>query len=126
MNFPEKEINGKTYLNVMKSKDLAEKQGKRIKFHEDIDQQVAVIRFEGKLYCLWNICPHRHEDQIHNGILKSGQITCPAHGWTYWLETGENINPHQGLKNLDTFDIFEEEGEIWIEKPAVRIPRWRQ
>ena len=126
IDFPSKKINNKTYINIYKSKDLADNQGRRIRFHDDEDQQVAIFRHKGKLYCLWNICPHRHQDQIHNGIIRDGKVSCPIHGWTYWLDSGDNINPHQGLKNLDKYDIFEEDGEIWIEQPEVKIPKWRQ
>jgi len=118
--------NGKEYLKVCPSEDVFEKKGVKVQFDEDDDRQVAVFRLDSKLYCLWNICPHRHQDQIHNGFIKDGNIICPVHGWTYNIETGLNVNPRQGMRSLQTFEIFEEDGYIFIEKPKIEIPNWRQ
>ena len=127
IKYPIKNISGKEYLMVCPSNRVYEKKGTRIQYDDDDeDMQVAIFRVDGKLYCLWNICPHRHKDQIFNGILKKLTVICPEHGWTYSLETGENMNKLQGLRGLDRFDIFEEDGWVYIEKPTITIPRWRK
>lgn len=123
------EIDGINYANVARSKDIVEGKGYQFIFQEDYDLQIAVIRFESKLYCFHNICPHRHADKIHEGIIdkKNKTLTCPLHGWTYTLETGENTNKHQGIKHLVKFSIFEEDGLVWAEIPSDRlIPAWRK
>lgn len=126
--FPSLEKNGITYLKVIKSTDLLEGKGIKIQFIEDLDKQVAIIRINGEIYCLDNICPHRHADRIYEGIVKKDKMTimCPLHGWTYSLHTGENINKIQGLKSLSKYDAFEENGDIYIEKPTFEIPMWRR
>lgn len=118
--------NGKTYLKICKSSDLFAGKGKRFFFGDDYVMQLAVFRIKSKLYCLHNICPHRYQDVIHQGIIKDLQVTCPAHGWTYSLEDGQNIIRKQGIKSLATFEIFEEEGSVYIEEPVFQIPKWRQ
>lgn len=120
------EINGKKYIKICRSGDVFEKKGKRFQIEDDYDKQVAIFRVNGKLYCFQNICPHRHQDQIHNAIIKDNTISCPLHGWTYYLETGDNTNPRQGRKKLDTFEIFERDGYIYIEYPEFKIPKWRR
>ncbi len=120
------EMNGKKYVKICRSSDIFDKKGKRFQIEDDYDKQVAIFRVEGKLYCFHNICPHRHQDQIHNAIIKDNTITCPLHGWTYYLETGANTNPKQGLKKLDTFEIFELDGFVYIEYPKFKIPKWRR
>jgi len=124
---PEKEIGGVVYARVCRSDDVVERRGRKISFPEDIDMQIAIFRLGGKLYCLHNICPHRHADRIHEGIIKNSEVTCPLHGWTYSIESGENVNQNQGKKNLAKYRVFEEDGYVWAEKPDVEaIPKWRR
>lgn len=120
------EINGKDFQFICYSQEIKEGKGKRITFKDDIDTQFAVFRINGKLYCVSNICPHRHATKIFEGILKGLTVTCPLHGWTYSLETGENINKNQGIKKLDTYEIFEQNDKVFMEKPNIKIPKWRQ
>ncbi len=125
--FPEKEIGGVVYARVCRSEDVFERQGKRIAFAEDIDMQIAIFRLGGKVHCLHNICPHRHADRMHDGIIRNGEVTCPLHGWTYFIESGENADPRQGRKNLAKYAVFEEDGYVWVEKPDIKaIPKWRR
>lgn len=125
--YPEMEHNGKIYARICRSAELFEGKGRQFIFDDDIDLQVAVFRKDGKLFALSNICPHRHQDKIHEGFIRSGNVTCPAHGWTYKLATGENINLKQGIKSLKKYDAFEKDGYIWVEKPdKSAIPVWRR
>lgn len=119
------EKNSRQFLYVCKSEDVIEKKGVKIQFPEDIDFQVAIIRLNGTLHCLDNICPHRHADKIYDGIIKEDTVICPLHGWTYSIITGENTNKHQGLKFLKKYLIYEEDGNVFIEKPDFKIPKWR-
>ena len=114
------------FIKVAESKNVYEKKGIKVQFEGDDDFQVAIIRYEGKLYCVDNICPHRHADKIFEGIIKDKTVTCPLHGWTYSLETGENVDIKKGIKKLKTYLCFEEDGIIYIEEPKFKIPKWRQ
>ena len=126
-DFPTVEIDGKRYSEVCNSDDIYEGKGKRIQFPDDIDMQVAIFRLEGKLYALENICPHQHADRIFEGIVKSGNVTCPLHGWTYEIATGHNVNRKQGLKGLIKYAVFERDGKVYLEKPGAElIPKWRR
>jgi len=120
------EKNGKKYLKICGSDEIFEGKGKRFFFGNDDDMQLAVYRVKGKLYCLNNICPHRHQDQMHNGIIRELRVMCPAHGWTYSLVDGQNVIKKQGVKSLDSFDIFEEDGFVYVEEPVFVIPKWRR
>ncbi len=117
---------GKKYLYVFDSKNLFENKGIKIQFPDDDDFQLALFRIEGNLYCLENICPHRHADRIFEGIIKDMTVTCPLHGWTYSIRTGENMNKRQGLKNLVHYECFELNGKIYVEEPSFKIPKWRR
>lgn len=117
---------GKNFVCICDSGKLKEGKGLRFAFEEDVDLQVAVFRINGNLYCVSNICPHRHATRIFEGIVKDLKVTCPLHGWTYSLETGENVDKTQGIKNLIKYDIFENDGKVFIEKPILQIPKWRE
>lgn len=123
-----REINGKLYVEACLSSSLIEGKGKQIVFHEDDDMQLAIFKIDGNLYCLDNICPHRHQDKIFEGIILKKEMTimCPLHAWTYSIVTGENVNKRQGIKSLKKYDIFEEDGKIFVEKPLLNIPKWRR
>lgn len=117
---------GKLFVIICDSHKVKEGKGLRIAFDEDVDMQVAVFRIKNKLYCVSNICPHRHATRIYEGIVKDLKVTCPLHGWTYSIETGENVDKTQGIKNLIKYDIFETDGKVFIEKPVLSIPKWRE
>lgn len=116
----------KIFVYVCDSDDVKEGKGFRISFKEDVDMQFAVFRIKNVLYCVSNICPHRHATRIFEGIIKGLTVTCPLHGWTYSLVTGDNTNQHQGIKKLNKYEIFEAENKVFMEKPELKIPKWRQ
>ena len=119
-------IEGKEFIYLCNADVIYNNKGYQFLFDDDLDKQIAVFRREGKLYCLSNICPHRHQDKIYDGIIRDMKVSCPEHGWTYELETGKNINPLQGLRSLKKYSILEKDGKIYIEYPEFDIPKWRE
>lgn len=124
-SFETLEINGKLFVKALPSDKLYEKKGALVQFPEDEDLQIALIRYNGRPHCLDNICPHEHQPKIFEGVIQNGAIICPEHAWTYDIETGMNLNARQGRKNLRKYDVFERDGWIYVEKPELRIPKWR-
>jgi nitrite reductase/ring-hydroxylating ferredoxin subunit len=118
--------NGIKYIAVCKSVDVFEGKGKQILFEGDDDFQIAIFRVNNRIYALENICPHRHADRIFDGIIDELTVMCPLHGWTYSLETGQNINQLQGIKSLIKYEAYEENGYIYLEEPKFEIPKWRR
>jgi nitrite reductase/ring-hydroxylating ferredoxin subunit len=60
------------------------------------DRKILLAKVDGKIYALDNKCPHLGMP-IAKGKVCDGAITCPWHGATYSLATGEN------LKWVDSF-----------------------
>lgn len=118
-------IGDKHYLCVAKSDEIKEGKGKRIKLGEEYEEQVAILRYCNKLYCLSNICPHRHLDSIYKGILLDGKVICPEHGWTYDLTTGLNVEPQKGTKSLKVYEVIEIENFVFIPEIQFELPRWK-
>lgn len=58
---------------------------------------VAVFRVaDGGLYALEDRCPHRG-GPLSQGIVAGGRVTCPLHGWTIELASGEAVAPDRGV-----------------------------
>lgn len=53
------------------------------------DLEIALWNAKGKIYAINNVCPHQHFSSLHEGTLEGICVTCPMHGWTFSLETGE-------------------------------------
>lgn len=119
-------IDGQEFVQVCKVNEIIENKGIKFQFPDDIDMQVAIFKIDSEYYCVSNICPHKHQPVIYKGIIKDCTVTCPAHGWTYNLKSGENTNQHQGIKKLKKYQVREINGFIYIEKPKLEIPKWRQ
>jgi nitrite reductase/ring-hydroxylating ferredoxin subunit len=100
--------------------------GLNFQFEEDEDMEIALIQYNDEIYCISNICLHRHATELHNGILKDGTVTCPLHGWTYKLNTGENMNRKQGIRSIKTYQVKIINDFIYVQKPMKEIPKWRQ
>lgn len=113
------------YLCVAKSDEIKEGKGKQIKLGEEYEKQVAILRHCNKLYCLSNICPHRHLDSIYKGILIDGKVICPEHGWAYDLTTGLNVDSRKGIKSLKVYEVVEIEGLVFIPEIRFELPRWK-
>jgi nitrite reductase/ring-hydroxylating ferredoxin subunit len=118
--------NGKEFIAVEFASNLTENKGTLIRLGEEIEQQVALFRHQGKLFCLSNICPHRHQPSIYRGYVENGCVTCPEHFWTYRLDTGENINQKQGIKKLKTYEVIEKDGVILIHIDYFEKPKWKE
>lgn len=48
---------------------------------------VAVVRQEGRLYALDNVCPHAG-GPMGEGQVEDGALVCPYHGWAFDLHSG--------------------------------------
>ena len=74
--------------------------------------EVVVVKVEETVYAFENNCPHQHFSLLHQGSLEDCSITCPMHGWTFDLKSGNSTN---GNGRLRRFDVKVSDGWIWIE-----------
>ena len=74
-------------------------------------------RAGGRLYAVANRCSHANAS-LAGGTVADGALTCPSHGSTFDLATGE---PSCGPANrpLTTYAVCSEDGGIWL---AQRTP----
>lgn len=125
-DFPKIFIDGEEYWQIEEVKNLKVNGGIAVRLGDELDYEIAVFFINDELYCLSNVCPHRHQNQIANGIIKDGIVTCPLHFWSYDLRTGENINRLQGIRSLQSFEIRIIDKYVYLKKPEIKLPKWRQ
>lgn len=101
-----KEENG--FVNVCKTHDLYEKQGKRF-FVDDVE--IAVFKVDGNIYALSNICSHQHSALIYDGFVEDCKVTCPAHGWQFNLSDGKMA---KGRKGLDSYEVKIVDDNVYV------------
>lgn len=97
-------------IRVAREGELPEGAGTLVKVD---DLALALFRIEGRCYAVANACPHMG-GPLADGKLKDHIVTCPWHGWTWDIRTGENVrNPR--LKKLPCFPVSVEQGDVFIE-----------
>ena len=67
-------------------------------------KEVAVFAVDGGFVATSGICPHAH-GPLHEGEVEEGVLTCPWHGWTFSLESGQ----------------CDEDPELCLERYEVRV-----
>jgi nitrite reductase/ring-hydroxylating ferredoxin subunit len=77
------------------------------------EQEIAVVRVEGKLYAFSNICTH-NQDYLTNGYIFDRKVVCGSHEATYDLESGAVLYG-PALDSLSMFKVREEGGEVQLE-----------
>ncbi len=85
-------------VKVAKTSEIVEKKAKLIRVNEE---DIALFRVDGRFYAINNVCSHQHFSALHKGELNGLQVTCPMHGWTYSLETGEAVNGNGRVRRYD-------------------------
>lgn len=107
-----------------------------------LNEQILVFRYRGKFHAIDHKCPHRSyalsRGTMHDiedfGIVLSAGITCPKHGWSFDIHTGESDrNPYQlpihetqirkrrkaselANQSADTSDV----DEVWVRRRTSR------
>jgi nitrite reductase (NADH) small subunit len=76
---------------------------------------VALFRVEGRCHAIANACPHKG-GPLAEGELEGHVVTCPWHGWTWDVRTGQNVRQPR-LKGVPCFAVTEENGEVFIALP---------
>jgi nitrite reductase/ring-hydroxylating ferredoxin subunit len=54
-------------------------------------RKIALFNSDGTFYAIDNTCKHRG-GPLAEGELDGHEVTCPWHGWSYDITTGENMD----------------------------------
>jgi nitrite reductase (NAD(P)H) len=136
-DWPENDVVGKKYFKgvkwsnttwrrVCKSEDLPDKEVGSSTTILISDTQIALFRLKGKLYASQNMCGHKRQFVLSQGILSTDEnndvyISCPLHKKNYIIDTESKSKG--SCKNDDSlsvtvFDIKEENGDIYVDLPS--------
>lgn len=78
------------FVQVALKEDIEKGKGKTVKVN---DKEIAIFNLNDEFYALDNTCPHRG-GPLGEGEIEDSKVTCPWHGWTFDVKTGQNIfNP---------------------------------
>ena len=89
-----------------------------------LDEKIVLVRDGGKVYALADRCAHRGVPLSIARCEFKGTLTCPYHGWTYDVASGELVaaltdGPDSPIASassvrIPTYPIEERAGLIWV------------
>ncbi|MEJ5328060.1 MAG: Rieske (2Fe-2S) protein [Candidatus Bathyarchaeia archaeon] len=77
-------------------------------------RNILLARYGDQVYGVSNRCPHMG-CSLANGTLKDYIVTCPCHGWSFDVRTGEYQKAKQ-IK-LITYECKIQDGKIYVKLP---------
>lgn len=81
----------------------------------DLGERIVLVsRFEGDLHAISDWCNHAG-CLLSGGEVERRSVTCPCHGASFDLVTGENLNARHLCGDQDTFPVAEIDGQIVVE-----------
>jgi nitrite reductase/ring-hydroxylating ferredoxin subunit len=76
------------------------------------DRTLALANAGGKVYAIDGTCAHAG-GPLGDGTLEGCTLTCPWHGWSYDLQTGQSsVDPSVRLK---TYPVKVVDGAVWLD-----------
>lgn len=97
------------FQTVGLSSEIADERGRG---YEVKGIRVAVIRHEGKLHALDEMCTHA-DASLAFGPIREGCVMCPWHYAEFNLETGEAMSG-PACEGVKTYPVREVDGEIQV------------
>lgn len=97
------------FFRVWTSVELPEGEGRQVVAG---GTSLALFRFRGRVYALDGICPHAGSP-LGPGVVASGYVECPWHGWRFELATGECVDV-KGLRQR-CYGVVEADGGIFVQ-----------
>ncbi|GLZ46910.1 hypothetical protein Acsp06_30950 [Actinomycetospora sp. NBRC 106375] len=87
-----------------------------------LGEKIVLIRDAGTAYALVDRCPHRGVPLSEGSQQFPGTISCPYHGWTFDLASGDLVaaitdgpqSPICGKVTQPTYEVAERLGMVWV------------
>lgn len=108
---PRTDVDLDAYEFVATLAELPTKRGKVVTINE---HEIAIFRVGGNVYAIGNICPHQHSPILAEGILVGETVTCPLHGWTFELATG---NLPGGGRGVQSYEVAVVGDKVYVKRP---------
>ena len=88
--------------------EVKESHGKRVVVE---DVEIALFKNEDKIYAISNTCPHKRFSLFHEGEFKDCVVSCPMHGWSFDVRTGDPVG---GGGRVKTFETEVKNGKVFL------------
>ena len=98
------------FVKVAKADEIAPGQGKMVEVN---GKKIALFNVEGSFYAIDDTCTHRG-GPLSEGVLEGDQVTCPWHGATYNVTTGEVLGP-PAPKGVARYNVRVEGSNVEVE-----------
>ena len=76
---------------------------------------VSVVRTEGEIFAINDICAHRG-GSLSDGEFEAGAVTCPLHGWQFNVKDGSSAGVGRG--GAACFEVREAGGRAEVRMPV--------
>lgn len=82
------------------------------------DDEILIVRTDGSLIGVSNICPHKMGPLNEGGLIGAGKqvVECPWHGFQFNLHTG--LCMRGGARRLRRYQIRVEDGLVYAQEVA--------
>lgn len=75
------------------------------------DKPIALFRVDGEIFAINAVCPHRG-GPLAEGTLTEAVVSCPWHGWTFDVRTGQPDHP--GGHAVAVYEVKVEAGAVYV------------
>ena len=99
------------FVRVARTRDIPSGEGR---VFEVDGRLVAVFNVGGRFHAIDNVCAHQ-QGPLSEGDLEGCVVTCPWHGWTYDVTTGQSPD---AAACVERFETRVEKGEVLVAVPA--------
>lgn len=99
------------FVRVASTREIGPGHGR---MYEVSGRQVAIFNVAGAFHAIDNVCEHQG-GPLAEGELEGCVVTCPWHGWTYDVTSGES--PDDPDTRVQRFEVRVDAGDILIAVP---------
>lgn len=97
--------------NFIQSIEEREIRDNAMKLVKVAGRSLLMVKQNGQVFGLSNLCPHMG-CSLSNGTLKEYIITCPCHGWSFDIRSGQYQMAKK--KTLMTYECKIQNGKIFV------------
>jgi len=78
-------------------------------------KEIGVYIVDGQVHAIEDVCPHAYT-LLSQGFVDGEEIECPLHGAIFHIPTGKCL-AEPAERDLETYDVRVENGEIFVKAP---------